>query len=506
MSPGTTNHRRDWIALYVLCLGMLMIVLDGTIVNTALPVLKDSLDFSDSNLTWVLNAYLIPFGGLLMLSGRIGDLIGQRRMFLWGMSLFTLASLLCGLAESQEMLIGARFLQGVGGALGSSVILGMIITMFQEPKIQGEAIGVYSFVASAGGSIGLLLGGVLTDILSWHWIFMVNLPIGVATVLLALRLVPDRPGLGLKENKVDVPGALMLTGGLMVGVYAIVGIERHGAGSPQTLGFGALSIALITAFLVRQGRIANPLMPLRLFRSRNVVGANVVMALLVVGMFAMFFLGALYMQQVLGYDALGVGLAFLPSTIVMGAMSLRGAARFTIRFGAKTALITSLVSIMVGLLLFSQTPTDGSYVVDILPAMTFIGFGAGLSFPPLMTLAMSGATPSDSGLASGLINTTVQVGGAIGLAVLATLASERTHGLRADGEVANVALNSGYHLAYLVGAGFAAAAIVFAVVVLRSAPVGDEQAVPAADEPHGAAVEVSQASGDPAGLPAYSEA
>lgn len=505
MSPQTHNDRQRWLALYVLCAGVLMIVLDATIVNVALPSMKDDLGFSDGSLSWVVNAYLIAFGGLLLLAGRLGDLFGQRRIFLIGLTAFTASSLLCALAQNQGMLIGARFVQGVSGALASAVVLGMIVTMFPEPKEQAKAIGVYGFVASAGGSIGLLAGGVLTQAISWHWIFFINVPIGIATVVLARRLVADAPGLGVKAGA-DIPGAALLTGGLMVGVYAIVGIERHGAGSPQTLGFGALSIALITAFLVRQGRIANPLMPLRLFRSRNVVGANVVMALLVVGMFAMFFLGALYMQQVLGYDALGVGLAFLPSTIVMGAMSLRGAARFTIRFGAKTALITSLVSIMVGLLLFSQTPTDGSYVVDILPAMTFIGFGAGLSFPPLMTLAMSGATPSDSGLASGLINTTVQVGGAIGLAVLATLASERTHGLRADGEVANVALNSGYHLAYLVGAGFAAAAIVFAVVVLRSAPVGDEQAVSAADEPHGAAVEISQASGDPAGLPAYSEA
>ncbi|EHN09797.1 Drug resistance transporter EmrB/QacA subfamily [Patulibacter medicamentivorans] len=505
MSPQIHNDRQRWLALYVLCAGVLMIVLDATIVNVALPSMKDDLGFSDGSLSWVVNAYLIAFGGLLLLAGRLGDLFGQRRIFLIGLTAFTASSLLCALAQNQGMLIGARFVQGVSGALASAVVLGMIVTMFPEPKEQAKAIGVYGFVASAGGSIGLLAGGVLTQAISWHWIFFINVPIGVATVVLARRLVADAPGLGVKAGA-DIPGAALLTGGLMVGVYAIVGIERHGAGSPQTLGFGALSIALITAFLVRQGRIANPLMPLRLFRSRNVVGANVVMALLVVGMFAMFFLGALYMQQVLGYDALGVGLAFLPSTIVMGAMSLRGAARFTIRFGAKTALITSLVAIMVGLLLFSQTPTDGRYVVDILPAMTFIGFGAGLSFPPLMTLAMSGATPSDSGLASGLINTTVQVGGAIGLAVLATLASERTHGLRADGEVTNVALNSGYHLAYLVGAGFAAAAIVFAVVVLRSAPVGDEQAVSAADEPHGAAVEVSQASGDPAGLPAYSEA
>ncbi|WP_320672021.1 MFS transporter [Patulibacter defluvii] len=481
MSPQTLSERHRWLALYVLCAGVLMIVLDATIVNVALPSIKQDLGFSDGSLSWVVNAYLIAFGGLLLLAGRLGDLFGQRRIFLLGLTAFTVSSLLCAVAQNQGMLIGARFVQGLSGALASAVVLGMIVTMFPEPKEQAKAIGVYGFVASAGGSIGLLAGGVLTQAISWHWIFFINVPIGIVTIVLARRLVADAPGLG-RQAGADIPGAALLTGGLMVGVYAIVGIERHGAGSFQTLGLGALAIALIAAFLVRQGRIANPLMPLRLFRSRSVVGANVVMALLVVGMFSMFFLGALYMQQVLHYDALEVGLAFLPSTIVMGAMSLRGAAWFTLRFGAKTALITSLVSIMIGLLLFAQTPTDGRYLVDVLPAMMFIGFGAGLSFPPMMTLAMSDATPSDSGLASGLINTTVQVGGAIGLAVLATLASERTSGLRADGEAANVALNSGYHLAYLAGAGFVAAAIVFAALVLRSAPAGGPGAAEAVVE------------------------
>jgi EmrB/QacA subfamily drug resistance transporter len=466
-TPATDHHRRDRIALYVLCLGMLMIVLDGTIVNTALPVLKDSLDFSDGNLTWVLNAYLIPFGGLLMLSGRIGDLIGQRRMFLWGMSLFTLASLLCGLAESQEVLIGARFLQGVGGALGSSVILGMIITMFQEPRAQGEAIGVYSFVASAGGSVGLLLGGVLTDVLSWHWIFFVNLPIGIATVVLANRLVPHRPGLGLKENKVDVPGALMLTGGLMVAVYAIVGVEKEGWGSTQTLGLAAVAIVLLVGFVIRQARIAHPLLPLRIFRSRNVTGANLVLLGVLAGMFSVFFFGARYAGEVLGYSPIEIGFAFLPLTLLIGLVSTRVSQPMSERFGPRNVLIAGLVFIIAAVLLFTQTPVDGNYFLNVLPSMLLLGLGAGLSFTSIMGLAMSGATPEDSGIASGLVNTSMQVGGAVALSVLATFAAERTTSKLGDGVSQLEALNSGFHVAYLIAAGIVLAALAAAVLVLQ---------------------------------------
>jgi MFS family permease len=364
------------------------------------------------------------------------------------------------------MLIGARFVQGVGGALASAVILGMIVTMFPEPREQAKAIGVYGFVASAGGSIGLLAGGALTEAITWHWIFFINIPIGIATALLALRLVEARAGIGLKAGA-DVPGAVLLTGGLMLGVYTILEVNEQGWGSAQTLGLGAVAIALIAAFVARQARIPNPLMPLRLFRSRAVTGANLIQALLVMGMFGMFFLGALYMQKILGYDPLQVGLAFLPATIVMGAMSLRASAPLIMRFGPRTTLIASLAAIGAGLLLFARTPVDGSFVVDIGPAMILFGLGAGLGFPSLMGLAMSGATASDSGLASGLVNTSVQVGGAIGLAVLATLATERTDGLLADGENAASALNAGFHLAYLIGAGLAGVAILLAVTVLR---------------------------------------
>jgi EmrB/QacA subfamily drug resistance transporter len=465
----TGSDRRRWMALYVLCVGVLMIVLDATIVNVALPSIQDDLGFSQSNLAWVVNAYLIAFGGLLLLAGRIGDLIGQRRIFLIGLAVFTAASLLCATAQSQGVLIGARFVQGIGGALTSAVVLGMIVTMFPDQREQAKAIGVYTFVAVAGGSIGLLAGGVLTEAINWHWIFFVNVPIGVATALSARRLIEDGEGIGLKAGA-DLPGAVLLTGGLMLGVYTILQVGEWGWGAAQTLALGGVSLALLAGFVVRQARVANPLMPLRLFRSRNVAGANLVQALLVVGMFGMFFLGALYLQRILGYGALDVGLAFLPTTIVMGAMSLRYSARLSMRFGPRRTLIPALLCIGAGLLVFAQSPVDGRYVTDILPAMILIGLGAGLGFPSLMMLAMSGATPSDSGLASGLVNTSAQVGGAIGLAVLATFATQRTGGLLADGESTAAALNSGYHLAYLIGAGLVGVALVVTMTVLRVEP------------------------------------
>jgi EmrB/QacA subfamily drug resistance transporter len=479
MTPNpTTDDRRRWIALYVLCAGVLMIVIDATIVNVALPTIQDDLGFSQSSLAWVVNAYLIAFGGLLLLAGRIGDLIGQRRIFLIGLTIFTAASLACAASQTEAMLIAARFVQGAGGALTSAVILGMIVTMFPEPREQAKAIGVFGFVASAGGSIGLLAGGAITQAISWHWIFLINIPVGIATGLLARRLVEDRPGIGL-EHGADLPGALLLTSGLMLGVYTIVGVTDYGWGSPRTLGLGALSLGLQAAFVVRQSRIEQPLMPLRLFRSRNVSGANVVQALLVAGMFAMFFLGALYMQRILGYSALGVGLAFLPATIAMGTASLRLSERLNMRFGPRTTLIPSLVLIGTALLLLARTPVDGVYLRDLMPPMVLLGLGAGLAFPSLMTLAMSGATQSDSGLASGLVNTSVQVGGAIGLAVLATLASERTTTELAGGASHAAALNSGYHLAYLIGAALVGAALVVALAVLRApAPHSAEAAAP----------------------------
>ncbi|RKQ90676.1 EmrB/QacA subfamily drug resistance transporter [Solirubrobacter pauli] len=453
----TSPERTRWAALYVLCAGTLMIVLDATIVNVALPSIQDDLGFSASSLAWVVNAYLIAFGGLLLLAGRAGDLLGQRNVFLAGLVLFTAASVACAVAQTQSMLIAARFVQGAGGALTSAVVLGMIVTMFPTPREQAKALGVYGFVASAGGSIGLLAGGVLTDALDWHWIFFINAPIGVATGVLALRLVPSSSGLGLRGGA-DLPGAALLTGGVMLGVYTILGVTEHGWLAGRTLLLGAVSAVALGAFLVRQTRVATPLMPLRLFRSRDVSGANVVMALMVVGMFSLFFLGALYLQLVLGYDPLAVGLAFLPSTLVMGATSLK----LSQRFAPRAILAPSMLFVLAGLLLFSRTPVDGTFAVDVLPATILIGLGAGLSMPAIMTLAMSGVAPEDTGLASGLINTTVQVGGAIGLAVLATLAAGRTGASTAPAD-----LLAGYHLAFLIGAGVLAAATVVAVWLTR---------------------------------------
>jgi EmrB/QacA subfamily drug resistance transporter len=464
-----THDRSRWLALYVLCAGVLMIVLDITIVNVALPSIQDDLGFSQSSLAWVINGYLIPFGGLLLLAGRLGDLIGQRRVFLTGMAIFVSASLLCALSQSQEMLVGARFIQGIGGALTSAVVLGMIVTMFPEPREQAKAIGVYGFVASAGGSIGLLAGGLLTEAISWHWIFFINLPVGLLTAFFTLRLVEPHEGIGFGEGA-DIPGAVLITASLMVGTYTILEVEQVGWGATQTLLLSALSLALGAAFIWRQGRIANPLMPLRLFRSRNVSGANAAQALLVAGMFSMFFLGALYMQQILGYDPLEVGLAFLPATIVMGTLSLGFSEKLIMRFGPRQTLMPGLVLIGLGLLLFARTPVDGNYVTDILPPMLIIGVGIGTSFPSLMTLAMSGATPQDAGLASGVVNTSAQVGGAIGLAVLATLATGRTDSLRDAGTGFDAALNSGFHLAYLVGAALVAVALAVAVFVMRPVP------------------------------------
>jgi EmrB/QacA subfamily drug resistance transporter len=470
------HDRTRWLALYVLCAGMLMIVLDATIVNVALPSIQDDLGFSQNNLAWVVNAYMIPFGGLLLLAGRIGDLVGQRRVFLFGLAIFTAASLVCAVSQGQEMLVGARFVQGIGGALSSAVILGMIVTMFPQPGDQAKAIGVYGFVASAGGSIGLLLGGVLTEAISWHWIFIINLPIGIGVAYLARRLVANPQGIGLSEGA-DYPGAALITSSLMLGVFTILQITEWGWVDTRTLALSAISATLLGLFIHRQATIANPLMPLRLFRSRNVAGSNVLQALLVAGMFGMFFLGALYLQRVLGYSALDVGLAFLPTTLVMGSLSLGFSEKLIMRFGPRTTLIPGVCMVVVALLLFARVPVDADYVVDLLPPFLLIGVGVGTSFPAIMTLAMSGATPADSGLASGLVNTSMQVGGAIGLAVLATLSTERTESLLGDGATQASALTSGYHVAYLIGAILAAVAVAIAVFVLR-APQSEEVPLP----------------------------
>jgi EmrB/QacA subfamily drug resistance transporter len=461
-----------WIALVVLCAGALMIILDMTIVNVALPSIQHDLHFSQSNLAWVVNAYLITFGGLLLLAGRFGDLVGRRNLFLIGLAVFVAASALCGAAQSQTMLIVARFVQGLGGALASAVILGMIVTMFPEPGEQARAIGVFSFVAAAGASIGLLLGGVITQAINWHWIFFVNLPIGVATALLAVRLVGRDVGIGLRRGA-DVAGAVLVTSALMLGVYTIVKTQSYGWASARTLGLGALSITLLAGFLAWEARTTNPLMPLRILRSRNVAGANLVQMLFVAGMFGMFFLGSLYMQRVLGYSALQIGLAFLPVALLIAGFSLGISPRLTMRFGARATLIPGLALGAVGLALFTQAPVGARYLGDLLPSMVLVGIGAGLSFPALMTLAMSSAHPTDAGLASGLVNTTQQIGGALGLAVLATVSASHTTSLLHSGHPSATALTSGYHLAWVIATGLLVAAIATALAVLRPAPVAE---------------------------------
>ena len=464
------DDRARWIALYVLCTGMLMIILDATVVNVALPSIQDDLGFTTSSLAWVVNAYLISFGGLLLLAGRFGDLLGRRRAFLGGLAVFTLASLACGAAQSQGVLIAARFVQGAGGAMTSAVILGMIVTLFPEPREQAKAIGVFAFVASAGGAVGLLAGGVLTQLINWHWIFFVNVPVGIVTAVLARRLVTRDEGIGLDEGA-DIPGGVLITGALMLGVYTIVEpAAEQGWTAGRTLGLTAASAALLAAFVVRQRTARKPLMKLSILRSRNVTGANVVQILTVAGMFGMFFLGALYLEGILGYDPLEIGLAFLPVTLIMGTLSVRYSERLVMRFGPRNTLLPGLALMGLALLIFAQAPVDGSYVVNVLPVTILLGAGAGLCFPALMGLAMSGATPADAGLASGLVNTTAQVGGALGLAVLATLSTSRSQDRLAAGVPAPEALTDGYHLAFYVGAALIVAAIAIALLVLQPTP------------------------------------
>ncbi len=466
------DGRTRWLALLVVCLGDLMIVLDVTIVGVALPSIREDLGFSETSLAWVVNAYLLTFGGFLLLGGRLGDLFGHRRLFLIGIVLFTTASLACGLAGSQEMLIGARAVQGLGGAVVSAVALSLIVTMFTEPAERAKAMGVFGFVASGGGSIGVLLGGILTDALSWHWIFLVNIPIGVAVYVLSLRVLPSSRGQAA-DGRLDVAGAVTVTAALMLAVYAIVNGNEEGWGSVQTLGLLAAAAALLIVFLVIEARVPSPLVPLRLFRLRNLATANVVGVLWAAAMFAWFFLSALYLQLVLGYSPLQVGLAFLPGNLIMGAFSIGLSAKLVTRFGIRLPLAVGLGLASVGLLLFARAPVDGSFVVDVLPSMILLGVGAGMAFNPVLLAAMSDVEQSEAGLASGVVNTAFMMGGALGLAVLASLAASRTDSLLASGEDAVVALNGGYHIAFLVGAVFAATAAVLGAVLLRvGAPSG----------------------------------
>jgi EmrB/QacA subfamily drug resistance transporter len=464
-APDTAPARSRLPALVVLCTGMLMIILDATIVNVALPSIQADLAFSQPNLAWVVNAYLIAFGGLLLLAGRLGDLLGRKKLFLAGLVVFTAASLVCGLANSQNLLIMARFTQGAGGALTSAGILGMIVTLFREPAEQAKAIGVYSFVAAAGGSIGLIAGGILTQALNWHWIFFVNVPIGIATGIYASRLLPHERGLGLSRGA-DVVGAALITGALMLGVYTIVQSVDHGWASARTMTLAAVSLALLALFIRRQASARNPLMPLAIFRSRIISGANLVQIVMMAGLFGQFFLGALDMQRVLGYDEIEIGLAYLPLAVGIAVLSLGPAPFLITRFGARAVSVPGLLLILIGLGFWARMPVRDSYWLDIFPSMLTVGIGAGLTFPALMTMAMAGVEPHQAGLASGLANTSQQVGGALGLATLATLSSSRSNHLTQHGESIARSLTGGYHLAFTVGAGLIAVAALLAATVL----------------------------------------
>jgi EmrB/QacA subfamily drug resistance transporter len=461
------DNRARWLALIVLCLGDLMIVLDGTIVNVALPSIRDDLGFSQTSLAWVVNAYLLTFGGFLLLGGRLGDLYGPRRLFLVGIALFTLASLACGLADSQEALVVARAVQGLGGAVVSAVALSLIMVLFTETADRAKAMGVFGFVLSGGGVAGVLLGGVLTDLLDWHWIFLVNLPVGVAVFTLSLLLLPGGRG-AAATGRLDLGGAVTVTASLVLAVYAIVNGNEAGWTSTQTIGLLSAAVSLLAAFLLIEARVRAPLMPLGLFRLRNVYTANSVGVLMAGGLFAWFFFSALYLQQILGYSPLEVGLAFVPSTVLWGAVSFALSDKLVMRFGVKRPIVAGMALFVGSLLLFARTPVDGNFAIDILPATLLVGLGAGIAFNPLLLAAMGDVEPSESGLASGVVNTAFMMGGALGLAVLASLADSRTGDLLASGEGSLAALNGGYHAAFLLGAGFALAAGLAGAVLFRA--------------------------------------
>jgi EmrB/QacA subfamily drug resistance transporter len=463
----TMDHRTRWLALLVLCAGDLMIVLDSTIVNVALPSIQADLGFSGTSLAWVVNAYLLTFGGFLLLGGRLGDLFGHRRLFLIGIAFFTAASVACGISTTQGLLVAARAVQGLGGAVVSAVALSLIMNLFTEPAERAKAMGVFGFVLAGGGTIGVLLGGVLTDLLSWHWIFLVNVPIGVIVYALCLKLLPAERGTAA-GGRIDVAGAVTVTASLMLAVYAIVNGNDKGWTSAQTLGLLAASVVLMALFLAIESRVRSPLVPLGIFRLRNVATSNVAGILWAAAMFSWFFMSALYLQKVLGYSPLKVGLAFLPANLIMGAFSLGLSAKLVMRFGFRVPLATGLLLAAAGLVLFARAPVDGKFVVDVLPSMILLAFGAGMAFNPMLLAAMSDVEPSESGLASGVVNTSFMMGGALGLAILASLAASRTDSLRASGDDALAALNGGYHVAFLVGAAFAAAAAAVGGLFLRT--------------------------------------
>jgi EmrB/QacA subfamily drug resistance transporter len=452
-------------ALWLLCAASLMIILDGTIVTVALPSIQRQLGFSATGLSWVLNAYLIAFGSLLLLAGRLGDLAGRKRMFVSGLAAFTAASLACGFSVSPAMLIAARFAQGIGGAMVSAVSLGMIVTLFPERRQQAKAIGAFSFTGAAGASVGLVLGGVLTQAVGWHWIFFVNVPIGISVMLAAGRVLPADCGTGWRGGA-DWLGAFLVTAGLMLGVYALFGTSGYGWGSARTLGAAAAAVALLGAFVARQATARAPLLPLRIFSGRALAGANLAQLLVIAAAFGFQVMITLYMQRVLGYGAAASGLGLLPTAAVIGTVALGLSARIAGRFGPAAMLLTGLALIAAGLALLTRVPVHASYPADLLAPLLIFGAGGGLCLPALALIGMSGATESDAGLASGLFSTTQQIGAALGVAVLSTLAAARTRGVHAAGPGQAAALAAGYHLAFAVGAGLAGAAIVVAGAVL----------------------------------------
>ncbi|MFZ0665178.1 MAG: MFS transporter [Acidimicrobiales bacterium] len=469
-SPGTASKRR-WIALVVLCVGQLMIILDATVVNVALPTIQRDLHFSQSDLAWVINAYLITFGGLLLLAGRIGDLIGPKKVFVTGLAAFTAASAICGLSHGQTELIVARFVQGAAAAVVAATILGLLVTLFPEPAEKAKAMGIYAFVASAGGAIGLLVGGAFTQALSWHWIFFINVPIGIVALVFSIPLIKEIPGAGIRQG-VDVAGALLVTSAVMLLVYAIVTASTYGWSSPRIVGTGIGSVILAGAFVFVESNVRRPIVPLKIFRSRNISGATLVRMLFPVGMFGQFFVGALYLQHVLGYGAFKTGLAFLPMSLMITAFSLAVSPRLMTRIGAKLTLIPGLVLILAGLLLLSRVSVHGSFVTGVLPGMILFGAGAGLGFAPSVSLAMADSMPSDVGLVSGLANVSLQLGAAIGVAVIASISTSRTNDLLARGVNHAQALIDGYRIGYLIGAGCLLAAVVIATFVFRDVNVG----------------------------------
>jgi len=464
------THRSDlrtrMLALYVLCAGVLMIVLDTTIVNVALPSIREDLRFTETSLVWVINAYMLTFGGFLLLGGRLGDLYGHRRLFLAGLVVFALASLACGVSTSQAMLVAARAVQGLGGAVVDAVALSLVADLFRDPGERAKAMGIYGFVCAAGGSIGVLLGGLLTSALSWHWIFLVNLPIGAVVYVSCRRLLPDvrarTPG-----ARLDIAGAVTVTASLLLAVYAVVNGNEAGWTSTQTIALLAGASVLFALFLAIEGQVQSPLVPLRLFRLRNLAIANVVGTLWAAAMFAWFFISALYLQLVLGYSALQVGLAFLPANIIMAVLSVGASAKLVSRYGLRVPLAAGLFVAAAGLALFARAPVDGSFAIDVLPGMMLLGIGAGIAFNPVLLAAMGDVAPSESGLASGVVNTSFMMGGSLGLAVLASVAAARTDDLLGMGAAQALALNDGYRLAFALGALFALGAALLGALLLR---------------------------------------